>query len=374
MTRRETKTAAEATAPAPLKLYKVLVDGRSCHGGKMLWSLPTKGADGSWTPGEWHEVDGPAVIGRSGLHLTDSPQHWWLDGATAYEVEAEGVVGDPDAVPDRKVAARRVRLLRPVDPSGFLDAAETARLREEIRTVKERAVREAEKIVHEAHNEARGVFAEAFNRREENRRRKERAEVARVASLTPAQRKKERAAGKVDCSAVSQMATIAYANSDRSSRRTTDAVWAVLALARDNGVRFELGDIADAVGRVGVDIGYDALEGFYAKAVEARNDSACASVEHYFGRKPWIWQGVRLARGSELQWEGQEVEVTSFKDSGEGSFIACAYKRERVEGTSADGSKWFDRTKTLTRRFTITREAFVAARKALKSSGGKAAA
>lgn len=336
---RATKKTAEAREPAPLKLYKVLVDGRSCHGGRMAWSLPTKGTDGSWTPGEWHEVDGPVVLCRSGLHLTDSPQHWWIDGATAYEVEAEGVVGDPNRTPDRKVAARRVRLLRPVGPEVFSDATETEKL---------------------------------LARRDEARRRKERAEVARVASLTPAQRKKERAAGKVDCSAVSQMATIAYANSDRSSRRTTDAVRAVLALARDNGVRFELGDIADAVGHRGVDIGYDALEGFYAKAVEARNDSACASVEHYFGRKPWIWQGARLAHGSKLQWEGLEVEITSFNDSGEGSFVACAYKRERVEGTNAN--KWFDWTKTLTRRFTVTREAFVAARKALKSSGAKAGA
>lgn len=356
-------------APAPLKLYKVLVEGRSCHGGRMAWSLPTQGADGAWTPGEWHEVDGPVVLCRSGLHLTDSPAHWWLDGATAYEVEAEGVVGDPDAVPDRKVAARRVRLLRPVDPSGFLDAAETARLREEIRTVKERAVREAEKIVHEAHNEARGVFAEAFNRREENRRRKERAEVARVASLTPAQRKKERAKGKAECSAVSQMVSIAYANSDRSKRRTTEAVMAVLRLARDNGVRFELGDVADAIHHRGVDVGHDAMEGFYSHAVEARNDSACASVEHWFSRKPWIWQGVRLARGSRLRWEGMDVKVTSFSDGGDGAFVACAYETQKrgVAGYEYESDK-------VVRRFVVTREAFVAARKASKAAAKKARA
>lgn len=366
---RATEKTAEAHALAPLKLYKVLVDGRSCHGGRMAWSLPTKGADGSWTPGGWHEVGGPVVLCRSGLHLTDSPAHWWLDGATAYEVEAEGVVGDPDAMPDRKVAARRVRLLRPVDPSAFVDVVETERLLAQRAGALTDAKREAEGIVYKARAEASQILRDAYDKREEARQRKVRAEVARVASLTPAQRKKERAAGKAECSAVSQMASIAYANSDRSRRRTTDAVMAVLMLARDNGVRFELGDVADAIHHRSVDVGHDAMEGFYAHAVEARNDSACASVEHYFGRKPWIWQGVRLARGSRLQWEGMAVKVTSFNDGGDGAFVACAYETRKrgVAGYEYESDK-------VVRRFVVTREAFVAARKALKSGGEKGGA
>lgn len=35
------------------KLYKILVDGKSCHGGDLVWSLP-KGKK----KGDWHTVDG----------------------------------------------------------------------------------------------------------------------------------------------------------------------------------------------------------------------------------------------------------------------------------------------------------------------------
>ena len=35
-----------------MKLYKVLINGESCHGGKMTWALPTMIND-VWTAGEW---------------------------------------------------------------------------------------------------------------------------------------------------------------------------------------------------------------------------------------------------------------------------------------------------------------------------------
>jgi hypothetical protein len=92
-----------------LILYKVLVAGKSCHGGSLTWSLP-KRSGSKWTPGDWHDV--PTVsLCNSGLHLTSLPEAWWKDGATLYEVEAEGVVGN---AADTKVAAKRVRLLREV--------------------------------------------------------------------------------------------------------------------------------------------------------------------------------------------------------------------------------------------------------------------
>jgi hypothetical protein len=90
-----------------MKLYKVLKDGKSCHGGAMEWSLP-KGK----RPGKWHEVEGELVLCQNGLHLTDSPAHWWGLGHVAYLVEAQEVKGDPSKDPSRKVVARKVRLIR----------------------------------------------------------------------------------------------------------------------------------------------------------------------------------------------------------------------------------------------------------------------
>ena len=84
-------------------LYKVLVNGKSCNGGSMEWSLP----DGD-TPGEWHEVAGDISLCSNGLHLTPDPAQWWQDGAECYLAEGEGdQQGD-----NTKIAVRRARLLR----------------------------------------------------------------------------------------------------------------------------------------------------------------------------------------------------------------------------------------------------------------------
>ncbi len=90
-----------------MALYKILVQGQSCHGGSLDWSLPHDGQ-----PGEWHEVQGELVKCRKGIHLTDDPAQWWKPGCTIYPVEAEGVVGSCEDDADRKVVAHRVRLLR----------------------------------------------------------------------------------------------------------------------------------------------------------------------------------------------------------------------------------------------------------------------
>ncbi len=87
------------------KYYKVLVDGKSCHGGNLTWSLPTETA-----PGDWHSVDGKIVICERGLHVTTDPNHWWKDGCTVYEVEIDGEIGgriDSKA----KLVVPKVRLL-----------------------------------------------------------------------------------------------------------------------------------------------------------------------------------------------------------------------------------------------------------------------
>jgi len=85
------------------KLYKVLVDGQSSHGGNLTWKLP-KGRK----PGAWHEVEDEVRMCSNGLHLTTDPAVWWKPDCKIYEVEAEGVVADASD----KCAAKRVRLLK----------------------------------------------------------------------------------------------------------------------------------------------------------------------------------------------------------------------------------------------------------------------
>lgn len=95
------------------KYYKVLVNGKSCHGGTLTWSLPTDDQ-----PGEWHEQAGKIVICESGLHVTTNPVHWWKDGCTVYEVEVDGEIGGLDnerCVEKCKVVVPKVRLIRAVN-------------------------------------------------------------------------------------------------------------------------------------------------------------------------------------------------------------------------------------------------------------------
>jgi len=89
-------------------LYKVLIGGASAHGGAMTWSLPTQGDDGTWTPGAWHEVDGPLVLCENGLHLTPTPADWYLDDSTLYAAEFDGDIVDNGS---NKVCVRRARLV-----------------------------------------------------------------------------------------------------------------------------------------------------------------------------------------------------------------------------------------------------------------------
>ena len=105
------------------RLYKVLVGGKSCHGGDMEWSLPVQQPDGSWTPGAWHEVEGEIAMCSRGLHLTWEPIRWAKEGIDVHEVEAECVVGPEGDDDGCKVVARRCRLTR-----RLVDTAELAAL------------------------------------------------------------------------------------------------------------------------------------------------------------------------------------------------------------------------------------------------------
>jgi hypothetical protein len=91
--------------------YKVLVDGRSCFGGKLEWSLPTMRPDGNWEPGDWMAVSGPIELCYRGLHLTTDPYGQWVSwNMTVYEAEHGEIV---DHKRD-KLVSDRARLLRPV--------------------------------------------------------------------------------------------------------------------------------------------------------------------------------------------------------------------------------------------------------------------
>src|SRR5690606_18464527 len=101
---------ARAGGGVTMTMYKVLVNGRSCNGGDLVWSLPRQRPDGSWEAGNWHEVGGPIQVRRNGLHLTRHPVEWWKRGAECYVAEYEG---DTDEDRDGlKIAVRRARLLR----------------------------------------------------------------------------------------------------------------------------------------------------------------------------------------------------------------------------------------------------------------------
>jgi len=93
-----------------LNFYKVLdKHGRSCHGGEAEWSLPTRNADGTWTPGEWMpEVRGNLEPCANGYHVVTLEQLLdWL-GERIFEVEP----GDEIVHEDNKSVVRTCRLTR----------------------------------------------------------------------------------------------------------------------------------------------------------------------------------------------------------------------------------------------------------------------
>ena len=71
-----------------MKLYKVLENLNSCHGGSHTWTL-----------GEWFEVQGELIPCENGIHLC-RPQDliYWL-GPDIYEAEYEGEVAESEISP-----------------------------------------------------------------------------------------------------------------------------------------------------------------------------------------------------------------------------------------------------------------------------------
>jgi len=89
----------------PEKCYKVLKNGKSCHGGQQDWPLPTPAG-----PGEWLEHVGRLSPCHSGYHLTRLPAVWYTgSGLDVYEAE---YAGEHDASDDDKIVCRKVRLIK----------------------------------------------------------------------------------------------------------------------------------------------------------------------------------------------------------------------------------------------------------------------
>jgi hypothetical protein len=103
-----------------MKLYKILENGKSCHGGSLEWDLPKK--DGcKWISGKWHEVSGDLSMCQTGLHLTSKPFKWYTWHCECFLAEADGIAGELED----KIVCRKVRLIKPVQhPAWWIKAHE----------------------------------------------------------------------------------------------------------------------------------------------------------------------------------------------------------------------------------------------------------
>ena len=86
--------------------YKILVNGKSCHGGNYEWSLPDGDKPGEWTP----KIEKVSKC-KVGYHLTTKPYKWYSWGCDCYEAEVRGM----DYSVDDKVVCHQARLMRKVD-------------------------------------------------------------------------------------------------------------------------------------------------------------------------------------------------------------------------------------------------------------------
>lgn len=107
----------------PTTYVKILrADGRSQNGGDFQWSLPTLNEDGTWTAGEWHEVEGSVVPCARGLHAVALEQRyarWHRRDSEHYAVEFVGEVVAHGEGTERKYVGRRARLLRQIPHEPF---------------------------------------------------------------------------------------------------------------------------------------------------------------------------------------------------------------------------------------------------------------
>jgi len=142
--------------------------------------------------------------------------------------------------------------------------------------------------------------------------------------------------------------------------RLNHAMARTLIVAIQSGLTFEKKDFVRFVEDFDAYrwIGENAGERMYSAACDSSrnltvpNLTAARAYEFWRVRKPFFWQGKRLAVGRAFRWEDREVRVTSFHD-GNDTLTACAYgeypDHRRVE-----------------KRYTITHAALRAAQKPAK--------
>ena len=93
------------------KLYKIIKNNASCHGGNFDWTpyLPKNGKKGKWTP----RIKDISECSK-GYHITEHWNMWYKDGCKIYECEAKGIL-EKDAVGvNEKVVCESVRLIKEV--------------------------------------------------------------------------------------------------------------------------------------------------------------------------------------------------------------------------------------------------------------------
>jgi len=81
-------------------LFKVLVNGRSCHGGAAEYP----------PPGEWTARISPSCC-KSGWHLTSDPLRWWTPKASLWLAEGDGLLAGDGS---DKAAFERVRIVEQI--------------------------------------------------------------------------------------------------------------------------------------------------------------------------------------------------------------------------------------------------------------------
>lgn len=113
-----------------------------------------------------------------------------------------------------------------------------------------------------------------------------------------------------------------------SHRQKNSTMHGTLRIATESGMKFEVGDIGEIYDlfRAHWWIG-ESTEGYYTRAVEAGNLTACRAWERYFDRPALLWpektaKPELLHVGSLITWEGLPLRITSF-NSDEAHLIAC---------------------------------------------------
>ena len=94
------------------RLYKVLVDGKSCHGGQMEWPLPVRHpGKRTYKPGAWKSVSGGISMCHRGLHLTKDPSVWLKVGCRIFRAQTPET---PTLWQGDKCCVSAARLLYPI--------------------------------------------------------------------------------------------------------------------------------------------------------------------------------------------------------------------------------------------------------------------